>query len=160
MSRPIYICLTDDRYNVSYAQFLGSKYDASTTNMTYLIQPEGKHLAGESVKITITFLSPITPTSTLRQSIPAGYVTVRVEGNMNVNIYMDMNGEWVTGDRGSSLIWKMDNIVDTKKGESLYQWQVSRKTEQLFTEFQDRAEWGMLHFLAPQVGSPSNYLAT
>ncbi|EZF32210.1 hypothetical protein H109_05476 [Trichophyton interdigitale MR816] len=137
-------------YNVSYAQFLGSKYDASTTNMTYLIQPEGKHLAGESVKITITFLSPITPTSTLRQSIPAGYVTVRVEGNMNINIYMDMNGEWVTGDRGSSLIWKMDNIVDTKKGESLYQWQVSRKTEQLFTEFRDRAEWGMLHFLAPQ----------
>ncbi|EFE35494.1 uncharacterized protein ARB_05536 [Trichophyton benhamiae CBS 112371] len=126
--------------------------------MTYLIQPEGKHLAGESVKITITFLSPITPTSTLRQSIPAGYVTIRVEGNMNVNIYMDMNGEWVTGDRGSSLIWKMDNIVDTGKGESLYQWQVSRKTEQLFTEFQDRAEWGMLHFLAPQVESPSNYL--
>ncbi|KAM5451018.1 hypothetical protein MaudCBS49596_004129 [Microsporum audouinii] len=137
-------------YNVSYAQFLGSKYDASTTNMTYLIQPEGKHLAGESVKITITFLSPITPTSTLRQAIPAGYVTVRVEGNLNVNIYMDMNGEWVTGDRGSSLVWQMDNIVDTVEEKALYQWQVRRKSEQLFTEIQDRSEWGMLHFLAPQ----------
>ncbi|KAF3491576.1 glutaminase [Arthroderma uncinatum] len=137
-------------YNVSYAQFLGSKYDASSTNLTYLIQPTGKHQAEESLKITVTFLSPITPTSTLRQSIPAAYVTVHVEGNMNVNIYMDMNGEWVTGDRGSALVWKMENIVDAKKEKALYQWQVSKKTEQLLTEYQDRSEWGSLHFLAPQ----------
>ncbi|KAK2743636.1 hypothetical protein FQN57_004745 [Myotisia sp. PD_48] len=133
-------------YNVSFPKYLGAKYDASTTNLTYSLL--GAH-SQESLDITVSFLSPITPTSTLRQSIPASYVTVYVTGNLDVSIYMDMNGQWVSGDRGSAIVWRLDNIIDKEKELNLHRWQVRRQPEMLFTEFSDRAEWGSLHFIAP-----------
>lgn len=94
-------------------------------------------------------MSPITPTSTVRQSIPASYVTVYVSGNVPVDIYTDVNGQWVSGDRGSKIVWGLDHtaLEDTTYGFKT--WKVKRAVEQLFTEFRDRSEWGTLHFSAP-----------
>ncbi|KAL2222951.1 hypothetical protein M432DRAFT_28835 [Thermoascus aurantiacus ATCC 26904] len=137
----------DSGYNVSYATYVGANYDASTTNLTYLIPAPSS--AGSPAELTVSFLSPITPTSTLRQAIPASYVTVYVDGVFDVNIYIDLNGQWVSGDRGSQIVWKFDNVILEGHKGSLRKWQVRRETELLFSEIRDRAEWGTLHFTGP-----------
>lgn len=129
--------------------YKGANYDASTTNLSYSI-PDTNGLA--ATEITLSFLSPITPTSTVRQSIPAAYLTVHVTGNSSVAIYIDVNGQWVSGNRGNDIIWGLDNFHPTLKT-----WNIKRRVEQLFTEYRDRAEWGTLYFSAPSVSLPSAF---
>jgi Domain of unknown function (DUF5127) len=130
-------------FNVSFPAEYTYNYDASTTNLTYtLLSDDG----GRSTEITLSFLSPITPSSTVRQSIPAAYLTVHVTGNTSVGIYIDVNGQWVSGDRGNDIVWALEGHQDIKT------WRVQRKVEQLFTEYRDRAEWGSLYFSGPSVG--------
>ncbi|KAI5305510.1 hypothetical protein KEM56_004228 [Ascosphaera pollenicola] len=140
--------LSRDGVSVSYPTYKGSKYDASTTNFTYSIESGSK-----SSDITLSFLSPITPTSTLRQSIPASYITLYVQGDLNVNIYIDVNGQWVTKDPSAVLEWKYQDI-----GDRLKSWAVQRQTQLLFSEFNsqqnphtptDHGEWGTLYFVGP-----------
>ncbi|KAL1955192.1 hypothetical protein VTO42DRAFT_8957 [Malbranchea cinnamomea] len=139
----------DAGYSIAFPVYKGASYDASTTNLSYIIYPRPRDVDFDPLEITISFLSPITPPSTLRQSIPASYVTVYVKGNMNVNIYMDMNGQWVSGDRGAAIKWEYNRIVPEEGKHGLQRWEVTRQIEQLFTEIRDRAEWGTLHFVAP-----------
>jgi hypothetical protein len=136
---------------VSFPTFVGAKYDASTTNLTYLIPGPPSKKKPQPLKVVISFLSPITPTSTLRQSIPASYMTVHVKGGFNIDIYVDVNGQWASGDRGSQIIWELDHqeLGDTQMG--LKTWKVRRRTEKLLSEIRDQAEWGTLHFTAPSV---------
>ena len=74
-----------------------------------------------------------------------------MKGDVHVNIYMDMNGQWVTGDRGSMLEWRFDHILPDQGDKSLLKWQVKRRNELVFTEFSDRSEWGTMHFTGPAV---------
>ncbi|KAI0450175.1 DUF1793-domain-containing protein [Xylaria acuta] len=129
-------------YNVSLPRYHGTTFDASTTNLTYSIQDS-------DIKITLSFLSPITPTSTLRQALPASYLTCFVEGSADVSLYIDVNGEWVSGDRGSKIQWELEEPHASRSGTGLKTWRVARAEEQLFTEFADRAEWGTLRVSAP-----------
>ena len=99
----------------------------------------------------LSFLSPITPTSTLRQSIPASYLTVYVRGHFDVDIYVDINGQWVSGDRGSRIVWELEKH-QLAEGKGLKTWKVKREEELLLSEIADRAEWGTLYFSAPSVG--------
>ena len=133
-------------YNVSFAQYLGAKYDASTTNLTYAIP--APHHDGKPVHLKLSFLSPVTPQSTLRQSIPAAYLTVFAEGDFDVDIYIDLNGQWVSGDRGSRVVWDFEH-TELDKHTGLKTWKVKRENEELFTEKRDRAEWGILYFTGP-----------
>lgn len=98
----------------------------------------------------LSFLSPITPTSTLRQSIPASYLTVYVRGHFDVDIYVDINGQWVSGDRGSRIVWELEKH-QFAEGKGLKTWKVKREEELLLSEIADRAEWGTLYFSAPSV---------
>lgn len=139
------------RYKVKFPNYLGHNYDASTTNFTYRIDTD----TSLPLDITVSFLSPITPTSTLRQSIPASYVTIDVHGETDVSVYMDVDGRWLSGDTGSQIRWEWDtlNVEDQKdKKPSLQRWQIQRTTELLLTEIRDRAEWGTIHFTGPAVG--------
>ncbi|KAI7244194.1 putative glutaminase [Hortaea werneckii] len=141
--------LDDDgqHYNLSYPTYRGAQYDASTTNLTYSIPcPHGSK--GGEAELTLSFLSPITPTSTLRQSIPASYLSVYVKGSFNLDVYIDLNGQWVSGDRGSDIVWSFSE-TDFDDAKQLKTWKVKRRTEQLFTEVGDQAEWGTLHFTGP-----------
>lgn len=134
-------------YNISFPTYLGAQYDASTTNLSYTIPcPNDPH--GNAAELTLSFLSPITPTSTLRQSIPASYISVSVKGAFNLDIYIDVNGQWVSGDRNSDIVWSFDE-TDYEDAKHLKTWKVKRRTEQLFTEVGDQAEWGTLHFTGP-----------
>ena len=137
-----------DGYNVSFPTYLGSKYDASTTNLSYSIH---SHKLRKPVEITLSFLSPITPTSTFRQSIPAAYLNVYVTGDVDVDIYVDLNGQWVSGDRANKIVWDLEHthLRGEEKEETLKTWLFRRETQQLFTETRDQSEWGTLCFSAP-----------
>ena len=134
-------------YNVSFPTYIGANYDASTTNLSYSIPSSQSH--GEPVELTLSFLSPITPTSTLRQSIPAAYISVYVKGNFDIDFYIDVNGQWVSGNRGSEIVWSLEE-TDFKDAKKLKTWKVKRRDEQILTEWEDRAEWGTLHFTGPE----------
>jgi hypothetical protein len=134
-------------YTVAYPAYRGAKYDASTTNLTYSLRTPQKLAAAKDVDITLSFLSPITPTSTLRQSIPAAYLTIYVEGSSDVNIYVDVNGQWVSGKRESLIEWGLAEQRGSTEG--LKTWMVKRCIEQVFTETDDQSEWGQLHFTGP-----------
>lgn len=136
-------------YTVSHPIYKGAHYDASTTNLSYILPVQAQHSASSHVEITLSFLSPITPTSTVRQSIPASYVTIYVSGNVPVDIYMDLNGQWVSGNRASNIVWGLSHTALDGMNHGFKTWEVKREEEQLFTEFLDRAEWGTLHFSAP-----------
>jgi len=78
-------------------------------------------------------------------------MTVHVKGGFNIDIYVDVNGQWASGDRGSQIVWELDHqeLGDTQMG--LKTWKVRRRTEKLLSEIRDQAEWGTLHFTAPSV---------
>ena len=137
-------------YEIAYPEYLGATFDASTTNLTYQIP---RRSSGKPTRLTLSFLSLITPSSTFRQSIPAAYLTVIVEGCLDVNIYTDINGEWVTGNRDNQVKWGLHKLARSGGGwgwgPSLKTWTVARVHEEHLTEFADRAEWGTLYFSGP-----------
>ncbi|KAK5136391.1 hypothetical protein LTR08_003517 [Meristemomyces frigidus] len=133
-------------YNVSFPTYLGAQYDASSTNLSYSIPSPKSH--GNAVELTLSFLSPITPTSTLRQSIPASYLSIHVKGDFDIDVYVDLNGQWVSGNRGSAIVWTLEE-TDYEDARHLKTWKVHRETEQLLTEWNDQAEWGTLLFTGP-----------
>lgn len=133
------------RYEVAFPKYLGAQYDASTTNLTYSIS---NSKSNNTAEIVLSFLSPITPTSTLRQSIPASYLTVSVKSNFDIDLYLDVNGQFVSGDRGSRIEWALEH-TSQKDSAKLKTFRVKRSNEELFTEKWDQAEWGTLHFTGP-----------
>jgi hypothetical protein len=136
-------------YTVSFCTYKGAQYDASTTNLTYSIRAP-PHLSGaKDAEITLSFLSPVTPTSTLRQAIPAAYLKIYAQGSFNVSVYVDVNGQWVSGHRDSLIEWGLSKQEPAGSQKGLKTWSVKRQVEQLFTEAGDQAEWGQLHFTAP-----------
>lgn len=108
-------------------------------------------MQGSSAELTVSFLSPVTPTSTLRQAIPASYVTVSARGDFDINVYIDVNGQWVSADRGTDIVWGLEESrnEDDKHLRALKTFKVKRKNELHFTEHRDRAEWGELHLTGP-----------
>ncbi|KAL3461307.1 hypothetical protein BJX64DRAFT_163730 [Aspergillus heterothallicus] len=130
-----------------FPTYLGANYDASTTNLTYSIDSDS---TSNPLNITVSFLSPITPTSTLRQSIPASYVTVYVDSDVTVNIYMDINGRWASGDPASQITWHLETeLASANSSPTLQSWSLQRKTQALLSEVRDRAEWGTVYFTGP-----------
>lgn len=136
-----------------YPTYLGAKYDASTTNLTYSISSA----ASSPSNITISFLSPITPTSTLRQSIPASYISVFVDSEVAVNVYMDINGHWVSNDAESRIQWDFGTErASPETSPTLQKWRVQRESPLLLSEIKDQAEWGAIHFTGPAVSIPAS----
>ncbi|KAI0124339.1 hypothetical protein BJ170DRAFT_80425 [Xylariales sp. AK1849] len=138
---------SDSSYTVSYPKYDGATFDASTTNLTYTITSTE---SDNEVKLILSFLSPITPTSTFRQSLPASYLTFFVEGNLDVSIFVDINGQWVSGDRENEIAWALEKPEVSKESENpIKSWKISRQTPQLLTEHDEQAEWGTFYFSAP-----------
>jgi hypothetical protein len=76
---------------------------------------------------------------------------VHVSGGFDVDVYLDVNGLWVSANRDNRIVWEFSQTAQsvTGDGPSLKTWKVKRETEQLLTEDADRAEWGTLHFTGP-----------
>ncbi|KAL4946168.1 hypothetical protein BDV06DRAFT_183328 [Aspergillus oleicola] len=129
-----------------FPTYIGAKYDASTTNLTYSIDNN----TGTPSNITVSFLSPITPTSTLRQSIPASYITFYVESEVTVNVFMDINGQWASHKQDNQITWQFDTERESLDASpNLQRWRIQKETQSLLSEDRDRAEWGTIHFTGP-----------
>lgn len=67
-----------------------------------------------------------------------------------MDIYIDINGLWVSANRGNQIEWELaENIHKSSGTPPLKTWKIKRRNEQFLTEDSDRAEWGTLHFSAP-----------
>ena len=81
-------------------------------------------------------------------------MTVHVSGGFDIDIYVDVNGQWVSGNRASEIVWEFGQ-QELAENKGLKTWKIRRETEQLLSETRDQAEWGTLHFSAPAVSHNS-----
>ena len=69
------------------------------------------------VELTVDFFTPIDPVDLKRLSIPASYIAVSArsldDNNHPVQVYIDLSGEWTSGDSGQVVQWDV-NTVDGK----------------------------------------------
>ena len=80
---------------------------------------------------------------------------MHVSGSFDVAVYIDVNGQWVSGNRGNKVVWDLYQSKLADGGKGLKTWKVKRDVEQLLTEWSDQAEWGTLHFTGPSVSLAS-----
>jgi len=96
------------------------------------------------VQLKTTFLSPIYPTDLRRGSLVASYIEAEatsMDGKPHdVQLYMDISGEWASGDSSNMIDWSHGTA-----GTASYH-KFQRSTQQEFTEHSDRAEWGNWYF--------------
>ncbi|VDC02252.1 unnamed protein product [Peniophora sp. CBMAI 1063] len=113
-------------------------------------------LRAGTVDLVITFLSPIEPNDFVRQSIPFTYMTFECSSNdgnaHEVQIYTDLTGEWVGGDRSQTIKWS--TTVDSDKGNAYHTSSLSNPL--LFTEFDGQASWGSIYY-ATKTGDGFTY---
>lgn len=61
------------------------------------------------VELTVTFFSPVTPKNLVVSSIVSSYMSVAIRSidgkKHRVQLYTDVSGEWVSGDRSSQIKW-------------------------------------------------------
>lgn len=76
---------------------------------------------------------------------------MEVSGGFDLDIYVDLNGLWVSANRDNKIQWEFgqEHIEGKKENAPLKTWKVKRMTEQLLTEDADRGEWGTLFFTGP-----------
>ncbi|KAJ5081827.1 hypothetical protein NUU61_010091 [Penicillium alfredii] len=117
------------------------------------------HLTAGPAEVTLDFLSPVSPSNYLRQSLPfskpsswflinsfkliyelAGYLTVHVSESQgqNIQIYSDIDGRWTGQDEGSA------RDFEEKAGLAIYSLTVPNATT--YAEIDDMALWGQVVF--------------
>src|SRR5437763_67758 len=85
------LSVKDPWYTINYPIYNGASFDGSVTNLSYTIHPE-RTSSDTKLDVILSFVSPVTVNDTMRQSIPAGYLKVYVEGNVDASLYLDVNG--------------------------------------------------------------------
>ncbi|KAK1750810.1 hypothetical protein QBC47DRAFT_392602 [Echria macrotheca] len=92
------------------------------------------------VRLTVTFLSPVYPNDLGRQSQQFSYISVNAvssDGSShNVKVYMDVSGEWASGDNSAVINW------DTGSSGNLAYHKFFRADQQEFKEAHEIASWG------------------
>src|SRR5205814_641170 len=95
-------------------------------------------LTAGNAQFKLDFLSPVSPTDYVRQSLPFGYLTVHASGingkAPNIQVYSDIDGLWTGQDSSTNI--KFNTSCDT----SIYQLRTTGATE--FQELNDMALWG------------------
>ena len=110
-------------------------------------------LEGGGVQITVEYLSPVEPGDLRRQSVPMAYIFVSaqsLDGSAHdVSVYLDISGEWLSGDPGSQFTWAQSTVPSA--GGSLQVWSLALADPQPLTEVGDRAQWGTIVWATPQL---------
>lgn len=77
-------------------------------------------------------------------------MTFIVEGDLDIGLFVNINGEWVSGDKNQEIAWELhEPKASEKSGNLVKSWKISRQHQQLLTERDDQAEWGTLYFSGP-----------
>ncbi|KAJ5753360.1 uncharacterized protein N7511_007513 [Penicillium nucicola] len=105
------------------------------------------NLMAGSVEVTLDFLSPVSPSNYVRQSLPFSYLTVHVSApeSQIIQVYSDIDARW-TGKADRS-----QRTFDRRNGLAIYSLTV--KDAPLYTEADDMALWGQ----AILASRPSNF---
>jgi Glutaminase A six helical-hairpin domain/Domain of unknown function (DUF5127)/Domain of unknown function (DUF4964) len=108
------------------------------------------HLQGGGVGLVAEFFSPVEPGDLRRQSIPMSYILLTVQSldgrAHDVQLYMDISGEWASGDVGQVINWAPYSDA------SLRAWTVQLASQQPLTEQGQLAAWGTVVWATP--GTP------
>lgn len=134
--------------------------EASVSNAEYTATHTVFSLLAGNVSITLDFLSPVSPSNYVRQSLPFSYLTIsaaNAAGN-DIQIYMDLDETW-TGQSGST-----GNTFSNTDDTSVFRLLVNGAAT--YTQnAMDQALWGEVVFasrasdstiLTSQVGDPTS----
>ncbi|KAL1842223.1 hypothetical protein VTJ49DRAFT_5835 [Mycothermus thermophilus] len=92
------------------------------------------------VTLTVTFLSPVYPHDMARQSQQFSYVVVSAKSadgvEHSVQVYMDVTGEWVSGDVSEVVQWESGTSGDVSYHRFF------RESQEEFGEDDEIAAWG------------------
>ncbi|KAJ4331030.1 hypothetical protein N0V87_009488 [Didymella glomerata] len=118
-------------------------YEYTSTRSIFTIEVNNK------VSLKVTFLSPLTPKDLRRQSLVFSYMNVDVSSldgsGHDVQIYTDVSAEWISGDVSVTAKWDFGLTND------IVYHKLSREDQQVFSEVNDRAEWGNFSAFYPSV---------
>jgi hypothetical protein len=113
-------------------------YEYTSTRSIFTIEVNNK------VSLKVTFLSPLTPKDLRRQSLVFSYMNVDVSSldgsGHDVQIYTDVSAEWISGDVSVTAKWDFGLTND------IVYHKLSREDQQVFSEVNDRAEWGNFYY--------------
>ncbi|KAL1872452.1 hypothetical protein VTK73DRAFT_1489 [Phialemonium thermophilum] len=93
-----------------------------------------------AVTLTATFLSPVYPDDLAKQSQQFSYVSLKAKSSdgaaHSVQVYMDVTGEWTSGDLSQTVNWEFGTSGDVSYHKFF------RANQQVFTESGEIASWG------------------
>ena len=108
-------------------------------------------LEGGGVRLVVEFLSPVEAGDLRRQSIPVSYVLMTassIDGRgHDVQLYVDISGEWATSDDGQVITWAPSQVP--YQGGSLRTWAVQPRGPRVLAESGDMAAWGTVVWATP-----------
>ena len=152
-----------DPENITTANQFSFEY--TSTQSIFVIEVDKK------ISMRVTFLSPLTPDDLQRQSLMFSYMNVEVASldgaEHDVQLYTDVSAgmftiiyvarcvltdwsaEWISGDVSATAAW------DFGTADGIAYHRIYKQNQQLFSEINDRAEWGnfvsvskiVLHFV-------------
>ncbi|KAJ6647656.1 Glutaminase A, partial [Pseudolycoriella hygida] len=106
-------------------------------------------LTAGPVNLTVTFFSPVEIHDISRQSIPLSYALLSVVSNdaesHDVQVYMDISGEWASSGVQQTIEWSLSN---TPPPSNLKVWTTQLQNQNKWRENREYAEWGYGLFAA------------
>lgn len=123
--------------------YLDTTFDASTTSLMYEIGP--------TTQVALRFLSPITPHSTCRQSLPRSYLTVRAHADRDLSVHIEISSDFVSPKNDTGQCHFVQNMVTVNKtlhGNSTKRFTMDRVNQEVMADHDDEPKPGM-------VGPPS-----
>ncbi|HEY4022478.1 MAG TPA: DUF5127 domain-containing protein, partial [Pseudonocardiaceae bacterium] len=104
-------------------------------------------LTAAGVKLVVTFLSPVEPGDVRRQCMPLSYVSVvasSADGKAHdVNIYLDISGEWSANDTNTQVVWAAEDNASVRSLS------ITPATPVVLAENGDMATWGTVVWNTP-----------
>jgi hypothetical protein len=110
------------------------------------------YLEGGGIRLIVEFLSPVEPGDLRAQSIPMSYLLLTassLDGRPhNLQIYMDISGEWAGGSDSRQITWAPARVPAPHGG--LQVWTVQASPPQPFAEHDQLAAWGTVIWAIPR----------
>ncbi|MCJ1451234.1 hypothetical protein MMC28_001570 [Mycoblastus sanguinarius] len=110
------------------------------------------------VEMNITFLSPLTPTDLMRQSLPFSYVEILVSStdgdSHDVQLYSDITAEWTSGDRSAIAEWEYGVATnDSSSTTGIAYHKFYRQTQLLWSETLDQTDYGYWYWATDNIAN-------
>lgn len=143
------------RVNGTIYSLFGAKPDvisvesAKQTSQSYTATTVSFKSVVEGIVFELIFSNPVTPSDYRRQGIPCSYLEVSISSFSRldtVELYFDINGEWVSGDRNNIISWDFEQNFRAGRQRQVVSHRIKRTSQLLFSEIDDMAEWGELYW--------------